>query len=194
MRLGAQEESPMRNEVRAVLLAVVTVVCGVSLAPGGNEPPTGGKLIVASPSPSPSPAVWVGDEDVSGAKGPHCSPKFIGAVDVAALNALGIGPETLGVEMIVLDAPMMLHKLQVQLYGGGQVVWQSDPMCIGCQQFYPVSDDKSPPTYFRLDATGVALALQQYPQVTAVGLAGRGHDGATARFSFVKLEPAQPLK
>jgi hypothetical protein len=58
-------------------------------------------------------------------------------------------------------------------------------------QIYNVSDPNQGGGYvFRLDATALGQAMQQWPQATAVGLSGRAHDGATARFAFVPVEPA----
>jgi hypothetical protein len=187
---------------KTLLMLAVLGLAGLSFLPPaqGDEH---GRLTIATPDPGPSPSpssppveVNLGVVDVSGAKGPSCTPKFIGAADLAVLAAIGVQtPEALGVRMEVLEKPLMLHKLMVHLYSNNQVVWESEPECTGCLQTYNVSDpNQGGGPVFRLDATALALAMQQWPQATALGLSGRAHDGATARFSFVRLGPGPPKK
>lgn len=172
----------------ALGMAVAGVVMVAALTSAQGT--VAGKLEAVSPSQSPSPKVPLATEDVSGAKGPHCGPKFIGAVQRAVLDQMDItGPDMLAVEMEVIGKPLLLHNLKLQLYSEGQVVWESEPECGGCVQEYPVSGQGGG-YYFRLDPTGVAVATQLYPQATAVGLSGMAHDGYLATFSFVRLDPA----
>ena len=184
---------------KTLLVVAGLVVGGLAALPPaeGQQDPGRLELTASEPDPSPSPSpAQLGVVDVSGAKAPPtCGPKFIGALDVAVLAGMGVQtPGELGVQMIVKDKPLVLHKLMVHLYASNQVVWESDPVCTGCLQNYAVSDPNQGGGYvFRLDATALGQAMQQWPQATAVGLSARAHEGATASFAFVRVPPA-PLK
>ena len=187
---------------KTLLVVAGLVLGGLAALPPAQGGDDHGRLALIEPSPSPSPSASPGGTtadlglvDVSGIKGQICGPKFIGAVDMAVLTAINVQtPDVLGVQMVVNEKPLMLHKLMVHLYSNNQVIWESEFNCTGCMQNYAVSDPNQGGGYvFRLDATALGQAMQQWPQATAVGLSGRAHDGVTARFAFVRVEPA-PLK
>lgn len=183
----------MRNGRTLLMLAGLGLAALWVLPPAEGEQGSGA-AVICSPNPcATSGQTTLGVVDVYGAKGP-CTPKYIGAMDVGVLAQNGVHtPDELAVTMDVMGKPVMLHNLVVLLYSNNQVVWQSDAQCVGCLQTYPVSDPQGAGYVFRLDSTAVALAMQQWPQATAVGLAGVGHDGDKVRFGFARVDPA-PLK
>lgn len=186
----------MGNRKTPLLLLAGLGLAGLVALPRAEGDAGSGRLAPAAPSPTPSPQeVVLGVVDVSPGKGPSCTPKYIGAVALQQLETIGVlNAGELGVEMTVLEKPAFLHKLVVQLYANNQVVWESEAECTGCAQTYAVSDPNGGGYFFRLDPTAVGLASQQWPQATAVALSGMAHDGAFARFSFVRVDGAPQKK
>lgn len=166
------------------LAAAISLAVGAAVAGGTGH----GHLVPISyylfPPP---PELGVATIDASAAKAPNCDPKFYGSRHMTHLVTAGINsPQRLGIRMTVLDAPLTLHKLKVQLFRYGQVILETEAECIGCLQDYPVSGPQGGPV-FRLDAEAVAAAAPAWPLATEVGLAGTVHDGAWVHFGFLRL-------
>jgi hypothetical protein len=175
--------------IRTGVLAAALMLGAATVQAGGNN--GHGRLAVVSPD---TMSFGEGAEAaflVVGPK-PNCDPKLLGAVSAATLQALGIQqPAAVGVVMTVLEQPLTLHKLLLQLRSGGQAFFETEVDCLGClQQYAPVEEKKGAIRgyTFRLDPVAMKAAAPLFAKATEIGLAGVLHDGGHVRLTFVKLE------
>jgi hypothetical protein len=154
--------------------------------------------------PKPSPAPGMGQVGLAGAgffdpsaqvavlgpfgPKPLCDPKWLGQAPLAAVQGLGVSdPGQLVLVFSPLDQPVTLHKLGLQLFQGGALIWQSGVQCVGCLQDYAPVGPMGPLGYgFRLDEAAAQSAAPYFAQATDVAVQGVLHDGSKVRFAFAK--------
>jgi hypothetical protein len=135
------------------------------------------------------------DKDVylSTLKRPNCDPKGLGIRPIDELvSPLDVkNPSELGIIFSPAEKPVLLHKLALQIYSGGKVVFRTQVECGGCNKTYqPVeSKDKNIIGYlFVLDDRAAKAASRFFVAGNKVELIGNGHKGGPASFYFTRAK------